>query len=66
MHLQYRKFNKQKAFGQHFLKDQIVIQSIVNASIESLGRFPRASLLEIGPGKGALTLPFFENQQRIQ
>lgn len=59
MHSPSRKFNKQKAFGQHFLKDASIIDEITNAAIDSLSRYPNASLLEIGPGKGALTLPLF-------
>lgn len=59
MHSPSPKFNKQKAFGQHFLKDDKVIKEIVNATVEALKRNPKASLLEIGPGKGAITLPLF-------
>lgn len=52
-----RTFDKQKAFGQHFLKDSGIIQTIVEATIGSLSRHPGHSLLEIGPGKGAITRP---------
>lgn len=45
-----------KRFGQHFLRDQSVIDNIVNA-ID-----PQASehLVEIGPGLGAITLPVLQ------
>jgi 16S rRNA (adenine1518-N6/adenine1519-N6)-dimethyltransferase len=54
------RFDKRKAFGQHFLKDQTVIRAIVDASTEALLRHPEHSLLEIGPGIGALTLPVLD------
>ncbi len=40
-----------KRFGQHFLHDPDVIERIARAVI----RTPRINLLEIGPGRGALT-----------
>ncbi len=45
-----------KRFGQHFLRDQSVINDIVNAI------HPRAGehIVEIGPGLGAITLPVLE------
>ncbi len=50
-------FDKQKAFGQHFLKDAAVIEKIVDAGLEALARHPGHSMLEIGPGRGAITRP---------
>ncbi len=50
-------FDKQKAFGQHFLKDERIISTIVDAAFCSLERNPGHALLEIGPGKGAITRP---------
>ena len=50
-------FNKQKAFGQHFLIDTKVIQDIVAATTEALSKYKGHALLEIGPGDGALTRP---------
>ncbi len=44
-----------KRFGQHFLHDAQIIQDIVAAIA------PQAHLVEIGPGKGALTLPLLES-----
>jgi 16S rRNA (adenine1518-N6/adenine1519-N6)-dimethyltransferase len=45
-----------KRFGQHFLRDQSVIDRIVNAINPSLGEH----LVEIGPGLGAITLPVLQ------
>jgi 16S rRNA (adenine1518-N6/adenine1519-N6)-dimethyltransferase len=50
-------FNKQKAFGQHFLKDATIIQTIVDDALRAVKRHPGSALLEIGPGKGAITRP---------
>jgi 16S rRNA (adenine1518-N6/adenine1519-N6)-dimethyltransferase len=54
-------FDKQRAFGQNFLKDEGVIRSIRDAAIESVKRHSGHALLEIGPGKGALTRPLLEH-----
>lgn len=48
MHHQARK-----RFGQHFLRDQGVIDDIVNA----INPLPDEHIVEIGPGLGAITLP---------
>lgn len=57
-------FNKQKAFGQHFLKDSAIIDLIVEAALAAVTaareKDPVASLLEIGPGKGAITRPLLD------
>lgn len=45
-----------KRFGQHFLRDQSVIDGIVNA----INPRPGEHLVEIGPGLGAITLPVLE------
>lgn len=50
-----------KAFGQHFLKNQEVITCIASQVFSEHQRVPCQQLLEIGPGKGALT-SFFLNQ----
>jgi 16S rRNA (adenine1518-N6/adenine1519-N6)-dimethyltransferase len=42
-----------KRFGQHFLHDQNIIERIINA----FNPEPGQSIVEIGPGQGALTLP---------
>jgi 16S rRNA (adenine1518-N6/adenine1519-N6)-dimethyltransferase len=46
-----RPLNLKKSLGQHFLKDELVCQRI----IDSLRQNPFKQLLEIGPGAGALT-----------
>ncbi|NDG83642.1 MAG: ribosomal RNA small subunit methyltransferase A [Proteobacteria bacterium] len=53
-------FNKQKAFGQHFLKDPAIIGTIVDAALAAVAKNPGATLLEIGPGRGAITRPLLE------
>ncbi|MBI3900438.1 MAG: 16S rRNA (adenine(1518)-N(6)/adenine(1519)-N(6))-dimethyltransferase RsmA [Gammaproteobacteria bacterium] len=45
-----------KRFGQHFLHDRSIIERIVNA----LNPRPGETIVEIGPGRGALTLPLLE------
>ena len=42
-----------KRFGQHFLADQTVVERIVRA----IDPRPGDRIVEIGPGKGALTIP---------
>jgi 16S rRNA (adenine1518-N6/adenine1519-N6)-dimethyltransferase len=44
-------FTIKKSLGQHFLKDDLVIQKIISALRED----PFTNLLEVGPGGGALT-----------
>ncbi len=46
-----------KRFGQHFLRDADIIQSIVRAIRPQAGD----NLVEIGPGLGALTLPLLDH-----
>lgn len=50
-------FDKRKAFGQHFLNDASIINSIADEAIAALSRNPDHALLEIGPGDGAITKP---------
>jgi len=50
-------FDKRKAFGQHFLTDITVINGIVSESVSAVSRHEGHALLEIGPGKGAITRP---------
>jgi 16S rRNA (adenine1518-N6/adenine1519-N6)-dimethyltransferase len=55
-------FNKpRKRFGQHFLHDQYVIARIIQAIN------PQADdqLIEIGPGRGAITLPLLEHVRQL-
>ncbi len=44
-------YTHKKSLGQHFLKDEIVIQKIIDVLKEE----PFKNLLEVGPGGGALT-----------
>lgn len=45
-----------KRFGQHFLRDQSVIDAIVNAIAPTADQH----IVEIGPGLGAITLPVLQ------
>lgn len=49
-------FHPAKRFGQNFLTDQRIISRIV----EALDPQPDETIIEIGPGKGALTTPLLE------
>ena len=51
-----------KRFGQNFLHDPSVIQRIIDA----IDPRPDDSLVEIGPGKGALTRPLLERVNALQ
>lgn len=48
---------RRQHFGQHFLCDEKVIERISSAMLEEFQKYPDHGLLEIGPGKGALTFP---------
>ena len=48
---------RRRALGQHFLRDQKVIDGIVTRTFEYVEKYSARSLLEIGPGKGAITEP---------
>ncbi len=50
-----------KRFGQHFLRDSQVIQSLVDRIAPEQGQ----CMVEIGPGQGALTLPILEKVGRL-
>ena len=50
-----------KRFGQHFLRDPAVIEAIVQA----INPLPDQSVIEIGPGPGAITLPMLRRCQRL-
>jgi 16S rRNA (adenine1518-N6/adenine1519-N6)-dimethyltransferase len=50
-------FDKRKAFGQHFLCDDRIINGIVDAAMNAVERNPDHALLEVGPGRGAITRP---------
>ena len=44
-------YTLKKSLGQHFLKDE----NIINKIIDALKQHPFKNLLEVGPGGGALT-----------
>jgi len=46
-----------KAFGQHFLKDQNLIQKITERVLLESDTTISSVLMEVGPGKGAITSP---------
>ena len=50
-----------KRFGQHFLKDKRTIQRIIDA----LSPQPDETIIEIGPGTGALTSQLIERAARV-
>jgi len=52
---------RRRALGQHFLPNPRVIDRIVRA----VGPGPDETIIEIGPGKGALTLPLAERAGRV-
>lgn len=45
-----------KRFGQHFLRDRAVIEHILDVFAPGAGQI----IVEIGPGRGALTIPLLE------
>jgi 16S rRNA A1518/A1519 N6-dimethyltransferase RsmA/KsgA/DIM1 with predicted DNA glycosylase/AP lyase activity len=51
---------RRRAFGQHFLKDRGVCAKIADTTIELTRKNGSTALLEIGPGKGAITAPLME------
>lgn len=50
-----------KRFGQHFLHDR----NVINAIISIINPGPRETMLEIGPGRGALTMPLLERLEQL-
>lgn len=48
---------KRRALGQHFLRDQSITRAIATAVAAEARRHHCQALMEIGPGKGAITLP---------
>lgn len=62
-------YGKRRALGQHFLRDTQIAQTIAETAIQEATQHQCKSLLEIGPGQGAITLPLLEllkNQTRIE
>ncbi len=51
-----------KRFGQHFLHDQNVVRRIIDAVAPS----PADRVVEVGPGRGALTWALLERAKRLE
>ncbi len=54
-------YHIKKRFSQNFLQDQIVIENIVNIIDPQKNDY----IVEIGPGKGALTIPILNNVEKL-
>jgi len=52
-----------KSYGQHFLVNESLSQSIVESAMEYSDKYP---ILEIGPGQGVLTKYLFENNIKFK
>ena len=50
-----------KRFGQHFLSDQTIIKQIINI----INPQKHDHIIEIGPGKGALTIPIIKSIDKL-
>lgn len=62
-----KKRNKEayrKAMGQHFLKDQSICEKIAERTLDLFVQTDSTVLIEIGPGRGALTLPLLERLKK--
>jgi 16S rRNA (adenine1518-N6/adenine1519-N6)-dimethyltransferase len=57
---------KRRAYGQHFLRDQTIARQIAETAVDLAIEHRCPTLLEVGPGRGAITLPLLEaiSQQR--
>lgn len=53
-------FGKRRALGQHFLRDQTVISQIAETAVKGAREKGCVALLEIGPGRGAITDPLLD------
>jgi len=51
---------RRRALGQHFLKDKTIANQIAETAVTAAIESGCKALLEIGPGKGAITLPLIE------
>ena len=56
-----RDHRPRKRFGQHFLTDPQIVRDIV----EAIGASTDDTLVEIGPGRGAITIPLLESGATI-
>ena len=51
---------RRRAYGQHFLKDKLVCARISETAVALAVEHECVAVLEVGPGKGALTFPLLE------
>lgn len=51
---------RRRAFGQHFLRDQSVCLKIAETALQEAARNQCVALMEVGPGKGAITFPLLD------
>ncbi len=51
---------KRRTFGQHFLRDEKIAHRIAETAVDLARKNGCVSMLEIGPGKGAITFPLIE------
>ena len=51
---------RRRALGQHFLRDRGIARLIAETAIKEATKSQCTTLLEIGPGQGAITLPILE------
>jgi 16S rRNA (adenine1518-N6/adenine1519-N6)-dimethyltransferase len=51
---------RRRAYGQHFLKDKTICARIAETAFSLAHEAGCVALLEVGPGKGALTFPVLE------
>ncbi len=54
-------FGKRRALGQHFLRDRSIVALIADTAVEEAQKAGCHALLEIGPGKGAITHSLIEH-----
>ena len=55
---------RRRAYGQHFLRDKAVSGKIAETAVSAAEKLGCATLLEIGPGRGAITDPILELAHR--
>lgn len=58
------KLKAKKKYGQHFLVDQVAIDTIANSVLKCAS--PIGRILEIGPGKGALTKGLISEENELK
>jgi 16S rRNA (adenine1518-N6/adenine1519-N6)-dimethyltransferase len=51
---------KRRTFGQHFLRDEKISKRIAETAVDLARKNSCVAMLEVGPGRGAITLPLIE------